>query len=496
MSFLLQKKIKRPPANHNFKRLVYKSSSVPSPLPSKPPVTESTSSVNSVNSVITICDKNIYKMPYNIDTIKKRVHQLFVNPDTTCYYLASIGITNLALTTYNEFIHNQAKLCFKTLNDFEINHKITYAVFAGNSVGLVRTGKNLPWADDYDIILFERDIDFFTTHMIPEFERIGFKVKIKIVDGIVGGAKIFGPPIVFSQNINYDVNVNQSLSVFQCDVFFSYFDNDGFLKNCGGWGLYHEKNIPHHVVFPLQRRQFHGMLLPFFNDSLKEVLLTYGNIQKCSIFSHHIDSTIFYQRWEHAYKDFDYIKKTAIANTSKYISNGYTYDVNISKKTLLLTSCDLSGISPKLSNIFNNRDDFHISVSNKLEFLRYLYQNNINVIVISPLISLQYKTNFELAGLKHIKEIDVADYNYNAPGLKIIGDHAADIKFYFPNMKIIYEENIDLNPGECTLSPLFYNYVDIMRITKTRYEQSYKNQFILSKKYGIILPIVEIIQSS
>lgn len=495
MSFLLRKNIKRPPTNNNFKHLVYKSSPLSS-LSTIAPVPP-----NSVNSVITICDKDIYKMPYNMDTIKKRVHQLFVNQGTNCYYFASIGITNLTLTTYNEFLHNQAKLCFKILNDFETSHKITYAVFAGNSVGLVRTGKNLPWADDYDIILFKHDIDFFTNHMIPEFERIGFKVKIKIVDGIVGGAKIFGPPIVFS-HINYDVNVNQCLSVFQCDVFFSYFDNGGFLKNCGGWGLYHEKNIPHHVVFPLQRRHFHGMLMPFFNDSLKEVLLTYQNIQKCSIFSHHIDSTIFYQRWEHAYKDFDYIKKTAITNTTIYISNGngLLHHGGITKKTLSLTSPNLSDVPPNLSNILfpeSSRDDFHISVSKKLEFLRYLYQNNINVIIISPLISLQYKTNFELAGLKHIKEIDVADYNYNAPGLKIIGDYAADVKFYFPNMKIIYEENIDdIYPNECCLSPLFYSYVDVIRITKTRYEQTYKHQFILSKKYGIIVPIIEIIQSN
>jgi hypothetical protein len=434
-----------------------------------------------------------------MDTIKKRVHQLFVKPETACHYFASIGITNLNLTTYNEFIHNQAKLCFKILNDFEVSHKLTYAVFAGNSIGLIRTGKNLPWADDYDILLFKHDVDIFTNHMIPEFERIGFKVKIKIVDGNISGAKIFGPPIVFT-HIKYNDNGNRSLSVFQCDVFFSYFDNDGILKNCGSWGLYHEKNIPHHVVFPLQRRQFHGMLLPFFNDSLKEVELTYGNIQKCSIFSHHIDSTIFYQRWEHAYKDFDYIKKTAIANAKKYISSGIVYDSGIAKKTLLLTSSD---IPPKISDILfpeSDRDDFHISVSKKLEFLRYIYQNNVGVIVISPLLLIKqrrYNTRFALEDLKHKKNIDAADYNYNAPGLKIIGDHASDIKYYFPKIKLIYEENVDDTDHACeyALSPLFYLYIDVMRITKMRYDKIYKHQLLSSKNYGMIIPIIEIIQS-
>ena len=101
-------------------------------------------------------------MNYNMQTIKKRVAPLFENPNKSCHYFASIGITNLNLTTYNEFIHDQAKICFKILNDFETSRKITYAVFAGNSVGLLRAGRNLPWADDYDIILFNHDIAFFS----------------------------------------------------------------------------------------------------------------------------------------------------------------------------------------------------------------------------------------------------------------------------------------------------------------------------------------------
>ena len=188
MSFLLKKYKKRPPVNNNFKHILYGSSSQ-----TPPP--------------ITICDKDIYKMNYNMDTIKKRVAQLFVNPVTTCYYFASIGITNLALTTYNDSIHKQAKTCFKVLNYFETNHNIAYAVFAGNAIGLLRAGKNLPWADDYDIILFKHHVDFFMNDIIPELERVGFKVKIKIVDGVISGAKIFGPPIIF-ENVNYDQSYN------------------------------------------------------------------------------------------------------------------------------------------------------------------------------------------------------------------------------------------------------------------------------------------------
>lgn len=482
MSFLLKKYKKRPPVNNNFKHILYGSSSQ-----TPPP--------------ITICDKDIYKMNYNMDTIKKRVAQLFVNPVTTCYYFASIGITNLALTTYNDSIHKQAKICFKVLNYFETSHNIAYAVFAGNAIGLLRTGKNLPWADDYDIIMFKHDVDFFMNDIIPELERVGFKVKIKIVDGVISGAKIFGPPNVFD-NLNSDnTHNNHNISIFQCDVFFSYFDSSGFLKNCGGWGLYHEKNIPQSAVFPLKRRKFHGMLLPFLNDTMKEVKLCYGNIQKCSIFSHHLDSTIFYQRWEHAYKDFDHIKKAAIENTRKYITRKYQdqheNECKTSRNTLLLTeSVAFEEMSELCGTLFhNNGRDFHVSVLKKLDFLRYLYQKNIGTIIISPLISLQHKTNFILEDLKHKRIIDAADYNYNAPGLKIIGDHTADIKYYFPYIKVIYQESIGDAHGEYALSPLFYGYIDVMRISRARFDQVYEEKIAISKKYDMFVPTIEIIDS-
>jgi hypothetical protein len=134
-----------------------------------------------------------------------------------------------------------------------------------------------------------------------------------------------------------------------------------------------------------------------------------------------------------------------------------------------------------------------------LEFLRYLHRNRIGVIVISPLIFLKesYNTKFLLEKLKNTKYIDAADYNYNVPGLKIIGDHAADVKYYFPEIKIIYEESVDdTHNDDYMLSPLFYKYVDIIRV-KMRYGETYqdRDQFVVSKKYGITVPTIEIIET-
>jgi len=140
-------------------------------------------------------------------------------------------------------------------------------------------------------------------------------------------------------------------------------------------------------------------------------------------------------------------------------------------------------------------DDFHISVSKKMDFLRHLHENSIDIIVVSPLTKQRCKTHFALEDLKHKKKIDAADYNYIAPGLKFIGDHAADIKYYFPYIKIIYQESADDAHGEYALSPLFYGYIDIIRITRVRYEQVYQDHLNAAAKYGIVVPTVEIIES-
>ena len=443
------------------------------------------------NSHIIICDRDIYKMDYNMNTIKKRVPHLFINPSKNCYYFYSVGITNLRLTTYNDFMHDQAKLLFNVMNVYETAGKLRYSVFAGNSVGLVRAGRNLPWGDDYDLILFKNDIAFFSKIVLPELERFGFMIKTKILNGIVCGVKIFGPPIMFNDAVRY-----HNVSIFQCDVFYSYFDGNNILKNCGGWGLYHEKNIPHSVVFPLKKRMFHGILLPFFNNPFEEVAMCYGNISKCSIFSHHIGSTIFYSKWEHAYKDFCHIKKKSISNTKKYIVGSGKGGQYTPCNTLILTRLLISETVELRNILLVNNDSSYIL--KKLHFLCYLYKNNIGVIIVPPLSSFQNcTTSFKTADLKkENRKLDMVDYDHNVVGLKFIGEHIADIKIYFSKIKIIYDETVENDSSfssSCFLSPLFYNYVDIIRTTRDRYENIYQTQFTNAMKYKFKTPGLEII---
>jgi hypothetical protein len=372
---------------------------------------------------ISISDINIHNMKHNINTIKKRVPSLFVdnkeNKEDDSYYFASIGVTNLRLTTYNEFIHDQAILFFNILSR---HHGFEYAVFAGNSVGLLRGGNNLPWGDDYDIIVFEKHAAIFSQVIAPELENFGFKIEIKIENKVVCGIKIFGPPIKFNKSSG-----STGTSIVQCDVFFSHFDKNKFLKNSGGWGLYHQKNIPYDVVLPFKRRIFHGMFLPFFNNPQKEVEICYTNIDKCSIFSHHLinSETIFYNKWKNAYLDFKYIIKNSIKNTKKVITANSNLSFVPDNNPFHINELVLNSGN---KNIFLGN---YACILSKLKFLSYLSEHNIGSIVAHT---------------------DASEF---------ICEHAADVKFYFPEIKITY---IDDGCKPSPVSPIFFIYIDVFII--------------------------------
>lgn len=390
-------------------------------------------------SIISISDINIHKMKYNINTIKIRVPSLFIdnkeNKEDDNYYFASTGVTNLRLTTYNEFIHDQAILFFNILNrhthqcESNANNEntIEYALFAGNSVGLLRGGNNLPWGDDYDIIIFEKHATIFSQVIAPELENFGFKTETNIENNIVCGMKIFGPSIRFNKSSG-----STGTSVFQCDVFFSHFDKNKFLKNSGGgWGLYHQKNIPYDVVLPFKRKMFHGMFLPFFNNPKKEVEICYTNIDKCSIFSHHLinSETIFYNKWENAYLDFKYIIKNSIENTKKAINKHANASSNLSYN-IPFNKIELN----ELVLNANNKNTFlgnSACILSKLKFFSYLSEHNVGSIVAHT---------------------DASEF---------ICEHAVDIKYYFPEIKITY---IDDGCKPSPVSPIFYIYIDVFII--------------------------------
>lgn len=333
------------------------------------------------------------------------------------FYLPTVGTTKLKLNEPTELIADQAAIFFRILDAF----RIPYALFAGSSIGLLRNANTLPFSDDYDIIVLNQHVPLLAT-AIPLLKKHGFKIVQSINPDTKqksnGGCTIYSSVIhkyyhadnhrenkindnPNDDEIENDSDVNQDSgntyfkkSHFQCDVFFSYFDKNGFLRNNGMWGLYHEKNIHKSEVLPFQRRTFDGISLPFFKNVAAEVHKCYGNIHECIVESHNIKTTrTKYKSWKTAHAEFEQIKNNAKDNTVKEI---YKNNDN---------------------NNDDNKDNDH-NVKNVMKILDNTFsKNSIDIL--------------RQIGKKKITTV----YSFS---MDFIIQHAACIKYYFPTVQIEY----------------------------------------------------------
>jgi glycerol-3-phosphate cytidylyltransferase len=282
------------------------------------------------------------------------------NLNSLKYYPCS-GIPNSILSTYTEFIHDRAKVFFKILND----SKILYYVFAGSSIGYSRNKKNIPWADDYDIIIFHDHIQKFQTLVAPILELNEFSW-YKTSFGVV----------YMSHKPEIEQNKKQVKNYFQCDIFYSTYRN-GYLKNAlclqdYGGGLYNRKNIPKTFVEPAIYKDFDDMHLPFFNNISQDIRIEYGDvINSCVLHIKHRSGGEIKGNWEDTYKVFDLILTNAKNNV----------------KSLIYVNPDYQPLnSMKLDDSFKNITDI----------MQYISRNNIKTIYamsitfIKSFITLKY----------------------------------------------------------------------------------------------------------
>jgi hypothetical protein len=92
MPFILKNNIKRPPLNDNFKNIIPKKLKNQGGLPHK--------KSHQSHHAHLVCDKDIYKMSYNMQTIKKGVARLFEIPNNAVVNFAGRRPT----TTAGDFI--------------------------------------------------------------------------------------------------------------------------------------------------------------------------------------------------------------------------------------------------------------------------------------------------------------------------------------------------------------------------------------------------------
>jgi glycerol-3-phosphate cytidylyltransferase len=350
------------------------------------------------------------------------------------YYLPTVGMTNCKMNEHNELIRDQATIFFRILD----RHNVPYAIFAGSSVGLLRNGGTIPWSDDYDIVILNSELKLLF-EIFPILRKNGFRIiknKNKFTNEYTnGGCSVVSQIHKYTPDGNQTYDQDQDgqdqdqdqhhykRSVFTCDVFYSYIDKNGYLRNNGMWGLYHVKNLHVKDVMPFRRRIFDGLPLPFFNNVNSEVYKTYGNTDEAIIKTHFQKGvSCKYASWRSAYEEFENRKMKAIQNT--------------------------------MSKVKNNNNKF---VGNK---------NNVMKIMDNKFTKNQVELLSEI-GEKDIGRIYVFSVDF-------IIQHAASIKFYFPSVVIEY-----FSYAREVEVIMYLNYVDKLHVYNSFIQTFYNDPDIV-----------------
>jgi len=348
------------------------------------------------------------------ETAESIIIKLFDNTDgsiNNTYYSEVYGFSK-NVTTYRNFTHLYAKIFFKLLHDV----KLDYYVFAGTSIGYIRNKQNIPWVDDYDIIIFEEEIDNFKNNIVPKLDNLGFNC-VKT-----------GPP-PHHEGAGYHILSRFGQKCFQCDVFFTIISKNGILKNKKEWGLYHSKNIHINMVRPKKYLTIdNNLTLPFFNNMSKDIETEYGNVfNSCSI---HIDHGIgckIDQHFTKVYDSFNKVKNRIIDNTKKlfvnhtYNNNETHYDYNkfinqfkFEQNNVLNHIAVLKYIQDKKIKTWNIADENFLIFCPDIKF--YFKHITINFYILGKidkknLILLNYVDNMFYSNKEYIyniqKEIDI-----------------------------------------------------------------------------------------
>jgi len=375
------------------------------------------------------------------------------------YYLPNKGITNCKTQIYNEYLHSAYSQIF---NIFE-KCKLDYYVFAGSAIGFVRNQKNLPWADDYDIIIFEKEKEKFENIIIPILTKNGY----------LPGMPHLARPDLYPRHCGWQItgkHINKTC-FFLCDVFLSKVDENGFLRNTGNFGVYNGKNIPITYVNPKKYVMFDGLSLPFFNNVENYVKLEYGDVINSVVIHvcHGSGGRIKIDKhWSEVYKEYENFKNIAVKNTLDRIFKNEKYTG--SNKKIITCKFDIDERTNMDSSTEFIYDEFNI--------LTYINEHDIGVLYVEDEKFLYY---------------------------------CFVIKYYYPNMiinyymydkieqKSIFNLNF-VNKVYCSNQDLLNNIndQDLMYLTKPEmkisniitfgtydlFHQGHYNLFKRAKKYG------------
>lgn len=193
------------------------------------------------------------------------------------YYTSAGGHTKGKFVPFTKLAEHVYLQLFEILRF----HNIEFAVFEGTPIGFIRDGNPLPWMDDVDILIFEDQIERFEKMALPYLRDCGFYC-VPQANYPGGGFQIFGLLGAGGegQTANFSEDISLEIRQVHMDVFYTEIDAQGYLRNKGGWGVYHEKNVPASLAKPFQEVRMFGTRVPFLAEYEDVVAIEYGDIMK------------------------------------------------------------------------------------------------------------------------------------------------------------------------------------------------------------------------
>lgn len=317
-------------------------------------------------------------------------------------YLPSHLINNRKTNLFNKLWNDFYKRIFTILN----NEKLDYYVFAGTLVGYARNKRNLPFADDYDIMIFKNEE--------KKMDRI---LNILKKNGLNYGLPHIARPDLYPtmagwQLVGYIGDVENPPMVGKGILFDIFLSEvvDGIVKNTGKFGVYHYKNIPDTLIYPSSEITIDDITLKTVNKIDEYIEKEYGNvINNVNIYSSHGTSEriLINAHYSHVYKILDTYIETAKQNTLKKIHFNWNDLTNKTYSKHILIK------SKKFKDAF--------------EILEYINTNLVSKISFT--------------------DVSILAFSY-------------DIKYYFPNIELYYYIIDDYKEEYFSKYLHMYNYID------------------------------------
>lgn len=242
--------------------------------------------------------------------LEASVRSLFVSGELGVFTCAA-GYSNAKFDQYTELSRHLHSQMLKVLDVCEIE----YFLFAGSMVGYVRNRAMPYWMDDLDIIILEDAIPRFEERALPILREIGYNCFAQ-EHNIGAGFHILAMQQGNSRALSIPLSSHKDVSVpwAQIDAFYTTVNEDGFLRNPTGWGMYHSKDVPHSWVRPGCMVQFGDMEVRAFSKFEEDIQLEYGDVLNNIVIHNH--STTYLSVPNTPWQDFEKVFLSVLSETT------------------------------------------------------------------------------------------------------------------------------------------------------------------------------------